>query len=168
MDPQAVIDLLCDAVRDPAANRDDIEEAAGNLYRWFKRGGFVPTWDDRLVETVKGLDPTSSLFGRLEWVLCVIKFRLPCGAVLDPIVRHLRMQTWHKPFWVRLDDWGDVMVWAFATNEVGAIETAQEWARSEGIDINEEDVVVVPVSVSSETKAILNFRLALIDKAGEE
>ena len=171
MDPQAVIAHLCEAASDPAANRDDIKEAAADLHRWLKGGGFLPTWDARLVETVKGLVPESNLYERLEWVLCVIKFRLSCGAVLDPITNENDRHFWptpYYPYWVRLDDRGDLMLWVFAQNSSEAIEAAEEWARFEDIEINEEDVVVMPVDVSNETRAILDFRLALLDKAGEE
>ena len=44
--------------------------------------------------------------------------------------------------------------------------TSHEWVRLEGIEVNEEDFCVVPVD--RETQAILDFRLALRDKAGEE
>ena len=166
MDPQATIDLLCAAASDPAANRDDIKEAASDLRRWLKGGGFLPTWDDRLVETVKGLDPESNLYERLEWVLCVIKFRLSCGAVLDPIANENDRHFWPTPYWVRLDDRGDLMLWTFAQNCSDAMDEAEEWVRLEGIEVNEEDFCVVPVD--RETQAILDFRLALRDKAGEE
>jgi hypothetical protein len=166
MDPQAVIERLSKAASDPAANRDDIEEAAADLRRWIKGGGFLPTWDDRLINTVKGLDPKTKEFDTLEWVFCVVRFRLSCGAALDPIVFHLRLQTWHKPFWIRLDDRGDLMVWAFDTDGPSAMETAEEWAEEAGIAVDEEEITFWPAD--DHVLAVLDFRLALRDKAGEE
>ena len=166
MDPQAVIERLCEAASDPAANRDDIEEAAGNLHRWIKRGGFVPAWDDRLIEMVKGLDPASNLYECLEWVLCVIKFRLSCGAALDPISNENNRHFWPTPFWVRLDDRGDLMVWVFSDTTADAEEEALEWAEEAGIAVDEEEITSWPAN--DHVLAVLDFRLALRDKAGEE
>lgn len=166
MDPQAVIAHLCEAASDPAANRDDIKEAAADLRRWIKGGGFLPTWDDRLVETVKGLDPASNLFERLEWVLCVVRFRLSCGAALDPISNENNRHFWPTPFWIRLDDRGDLMVWVFSDTMADAEEGALEWAEKEGLEIDGGEITSWPAD--DHVLAVLDFRLALRDKAGEE
>lgn len=166
MDPQATIDLLCEAASDPAADRDDIKEAAGNLHRWLKGGGFVPTWDDRLINTVKGLDPDSHEFDTLEWVFCVVRFRLSCGAALDPIANENDRHFWPTPYWVRLDDRGDLMVWVFSDTTADAEEEALEWAEEAGIVVDEEEITSWPAD--DHVLAVLDFRLALRDKAGEE
>ncbi len=140
MDPNACIDRIRRAL--DGLDLDEAGYACDDLYDWLRKGGFPPTNFERIA----GFTETSALVKD-------IAARIVADAGTDartwPWVHDIAnprdFERDGMLYCVRVDDRGDLCVYVWGGTETDAVEAAEEHARKQDWQFNEEDIAVFGV-----------------------